>query len=114
MPGVLGLYDSHEEADATPSTHGGPCGLPRSFLLESSSKWARPREIEGTEPSGVVTRFRRSNERQFSFIAGEAPNTETRLEALIKLEVACRLALELLPKLPIETQEALRGPTQTL
>jgi hypothetical protein len=62
----------------------------------------------------VVTRFRRSNGRQFSLIAGEAPNTETRLEALIKLEVACRLALESLPKLPIETQEALRGPTQTL
>jgi hypothetical protein len=62
----------------------------------------------------VVTRFRPWSGRQFSLIPGEAPNTDTRLEALIKLEVACRLALESLPELPIETQEALRGPTQTL
>jgi hypothetical protein len=47
-------------------------------------------------------------------IASEAPNTETRLEALIKLEVACRLALESLPKLPAETEEALREPIETL
>jgi hypothetical protein len=46
-------------------------------------------------------------------IASEAP-TETRLEALIRLEVACRLALESLPKLPAETEEALREPIETL
>ena len=51
---------------------------------------------------------------KFSLIAGEAPNTETRLEALIKLEVACRLALESLPKLPAETEEALREPVEML
>jgi hypothetical protein len=62
----------------------------------------------------VVTRFRRSSGRQFALIAGEAPNTETRLEALIKLEVACRLARESLPKLPAEMQEALREPVKTL
>jgi hypothetical protein len=42
------------------------------------------------------------------------PPIETRLEALIKLEVACRLALESLPKLPPETEDLLREPIQTL
>jgi hypothetical protein len=59
-------------------------------------------------------RFRRSRRWQFWVIADEAPNTEARLEALIKLEVACRLALESLPKLPAETEEALREPIETL
>jgi hypothetical protein len=40
--------------------------------------------------------------------------SETRLQALIKLEVACRLALESLPELPGETEAALREPIQTL
>jgi hypothetical protein len=62
----------------------------------------------------VATRFRRPSSWQSSLIEGEAPNTETRLEALIKLEVACRLALESLPKLPAETEEALRKPIETL
>jgi hypothetical protein len=35
-------------------------------------------------------------------------------ETLIKMEVACRLALESLPKLPSESKEALRGPIQKL
>jgi hypothetical protein len=47
-------------------------------------------------------------------IADEARIDETRLEALIKLEVACRLSLESLPKLPRETEETLRGPIETL
>jgi hypothetical protein len=46
-------------------------------------------------------------------MATERP-TESRLQALIKLEVACRLALESLPELPPETEEALREPIQTL
>jgi hypothetical protein len=46
-------------------------------------------------------------------MADEHPS-ETRLEALIKLEVACRLALESLPKLPPATEEVLREPIQTL
>jgi hypothetical protein len=46
-------------------------------------------------------------------MAAERPS-ETRLHALIKLEVACRLALESLPELPSETEEALRGPIETL
>jgi hypothetical protein len=62
----------------------------------------------------TAARFRRSRRWQFWVIADEAPNTETRLEALIKLEVACRLALESLPKLPAETEDALRGPIETL
>jgi hypothetical protein len=39
---------------------------------------------------------------------------ESRLEALIKMEVACRLALESLPDLPTETEEALREPIEAL
>jgi hypothetical protein len=36
------------------------------------------------------------------------------LDALIKMEVACRLALESLPALPTETEQALRGHIETL
>ena len=36
------------------------------------------------------------------------------LEALIKMEVACRLALESLPRLPQETEDALRRHIETL
>jgi hypothetical protein len=36
------------------------------------------------------------------------------LEALIKMEVACRLALESLPTLPSETEEALREHVEKL
>ncbi|TML26711.1 MAG: hypothetical protein E6G26_11215 [Actinobacteria bacterium] len=39
---------------------------------------------------------------------------EKTVEALIKMEVACRLALESLPTLPTETEEALREPIETL
>jgi hypothetical protein len=39
---------------------------------------------------------------------------ESRLQALIKMEVACRLALESLPELPRKTEEALREPIDTL
>jgi hypothetical protein len=39
---------------------------------------------------------------------------ESTTEALIKMEVACRLALESLPKIPSESEEALRKPVQTL
>ena len=39
---------------------------------------------------------------------------ESRLQALIKMEVACRLALESLPELPRDTEEALREPIDTL
>jgi hypothetical protein len=40
--------------------------------------------------------------------------TERRLEALIKMEVACRLAVESLPELPQETKAALRAPIDAL
>ena len=46
-------------------------------------------------------------------MAGEQVD-EARLQALIKMEVACRLALESLPDLPRETEQALREPIQTL
>ena len=36
------------------------------------------------------------------------------MDALIKLEVACQLALDSLPKLPPDTGERLRAPIQTL
>ena len=46
-------------------------------------------------------------------MAGD-PFDDSRLEALIKMEVACRLALESLPRLPAETEQALREPIDTL
>jgi hypothetical protein len=42
------------------------------------------------------------------------PHDEKTVEALIKMEVACRLALESLPKLPNETEQALRHHIETL
>ena len=39
---------------------------------------------------------------------------DSKLEALIRMEVACRLALESLPQLPPETEKRLRVPIQTL
>ena len=39
---------------------------------------------------------------------------QERLQAVIKMEVACRLALESLPDLPRETEELLREPIETL
>lgn len=39
---------------------------------------------------------------------------ENTLEALIKMQVACRLALESLPTLPTETEEALREHIEKL
>ena len=67
---------------------------------------------------------RRSNEREVTFIEPRRGNLlstmakeefdEDRLQALIKMEVACRLALESLPKLPRETGDALREPVDQL
>jgi hypothetical protein len=42
------------------------------------------------------------------------PHDEKSLEALIKMEVACRLALESLPNLPNGTEQALRRHIETL
>jgi hypothetical protein len=42
------------------------------------------------------------------------PYDDKTVEALIKMEVACRLALESLPKLPTETEQALRRHIETL
>jgi hypothetical protein len=39
---------------------------------------------------------------------------DSKLQALIRMEVACQLALESLPELPPETENRLRGPIQTL
>lgn len=44
----------------------------------------------------------------------EDDSRDTALEALIKMEVACRLALESLPRLPTPTEQALRGPIEQL
>jgi hypothetical protein len=41
-------------------------------------------------------------------------HTEKKLLALIKIEVACRLALESLPELPRETEQVLRAPIEKL
>jgi hypothetical protein len=45
-------------------------------------------------------------------IASELRSDE--VQALIRLEVACRLALDALPELPSETEQTLREPVQTL
>jgi hypothetical protein len=45
-------------------------------------------------------------------ITSEAP-IETKLQALIRLEVACQLAIDSLPDLPLETGERLRDPIQS-
>lgn len=39
---------------------------------------------------------------------------EPHVQALIKLEVACRLALDALPQLPNETEQVLRDPVERL
>ena len=39
---------------------------------------------------------------------------ETEIDALIRLEVACTLALRALPHLPNETEQVLREPVETL
>jgi hypothetical protein len=46
-------------------------------------------------------------------IAAKVPD-ETKLQALIRMEVACQLALESLPELPPDTGERLREPIQAL
>jgi hypothetical protein len=48
-----------------------------------------------------------------SRIAYDAPDNP-KLEALIRMEVACQLALESLPELPPETESRLREPIQVL
>jgi hypothetical protein len=50
---------------------------------------------------------------EFSVITPHEAN-DTQLEAVIKMNVACRLVLESLPMLPRETQAALREPTEVL
>jgi len=45
-------------------------------------------------------------------MAGDSLNQK--VDALIQLKVACRLALDALPELPPETTEALRDPIQSL
>jgi hypothetical protein len=42
------------------------------------------------------------------------PPEETELQALVRMEVACQLALDSLPELPRETGEKLRAPIQAL
>ena len=39
---------------------------------------------------------------------------DPKLQALIRMEVACQLALESLPELPPETEARLREPIETL
>jgi hypothetical protein len=57
--------------------------------------------------------FHRTQSQEIWPVAKEQSD-ESRLQALIKMEVACRLALESLPELPRETEEALREPIDTL
>ena len=41
-------------------------------------------------------------------------SSETHVQALVRMEVACQLALDSLPKLPPETGERLREPIESL
>jgi len=58
-------------------------------------------------------RFRSPRKRLHPRIAHKTRD-ESKLEALIRLEVACQLALDSLPELPPDTGERLRDPIQTL
>jgi hypothetical protein len=49
---------------------------------------------------------------QIATVGGDS--SQNALEALIKMEVACRLALESLPALPTQTEQALRDPIEQL
>jgi hypothetical protein len=62
---------------------------------------------ELTEPS----KFREPSSSRY---LSPLTHDEKTLEALIKMEVACRLALESLPTLPTDTEEALREHIETL
>jgi len=56
-------------------------------------------------------RFRSQSEAAWPCIAETAPD---HIDALIRLEIACNLALDALPELPTETAGALRDPIRTL
>jgi hypothetical protein len=45
---------------------------------------------------------------------GIAKSQKTHIQALIRLEVACHVALDALPELPDDTEQALRDHVQTL
>jgi len=74
-----------------------PLGRRRAQSLGELATWSRFQDGHGLRYlSRVTTTF------------------DEKIEALIKMEVACRLALESLPQLPRETEEALRGHIETL
>ena len=56
--------------------------------------------------------MRRVSKRKFLIVATD--RSDEALQALIKLEVACRLALESLPALPEQAEHALRDPIEEL
>ena len=62
--------------------------------------------------AGVARRFTAHNGGCWRIEDGH--HAKKKLQALIKIEVACRLALESLPELPRETQQALRAPIEKL
>jgi hypothetical protein len=64
--------------------------------------------------SGTAREVSRTGLVGFCVLPVEQSYDESTTEALIKMEVACRLALESLPKIPSESEEALREPVQTL
>jgi len=66
-----------------------------------------------TRPWQPSERFLGQRKRLNLPIAAEATD-ENRLQALIRLEVACQLALEALTHLPRDAENRLREPIQTL
>ena len=62
-------------------------------------------------PRGRACCFRREPAGISVFSVDRAYDDQT-LQALIKMEVACRIGLESLPQLPKESEDALRGPSK--
>ncbi len=80
--------------------------------LATSYSW--PLGVTATESLGQLGAPSRFREPSSSRYLSPLTYDEKTVEALIKMEVACRLALESLPTLPTETEEALREHIETL
>jgi len=66
-----------------------------------------------SKPRGTACCFR-CRPAGISVFAVDRPYDDQTLQALIKMEVACRIGLESLPQLPKESEDALREPIETL
>ena len=104
--------------DRRVSVGGGPgsAGLaagPASRLPFVAANAYVPAQVPRGTDAGVARTFYCA-QRWNAWRIEDGHHTEKKLQALIKIEVACRLALESLPELPRETQQALRAPIEKL